>query len=338
MREYQPIDTVAQKEALINEFKGNLFEYLVAQNISRHFNVEGEFIRSFGGEIRKQLTEYDHWLRVNEPSLIKHLPVLAKDVSNQLINFLPKEIKRVLVIGKSAGGSHNKSWDEADILIEVSDSELIPISLKLCKSNAFVNTKSAGVKSFISQYFACFDKANYFQNLINDGLERRFQEMAKDLHDRVSLEFFGRFDHRWGELGYSELPGQLPKELNQVVVQTYYDCVEDVYNCIKSFIEDDINKFSDSVLPLIGIGNQDIVQVTCFHKEVKGEKYLPSGVHVIESKDLLKNHSVELLPLKKGISSFEIHIGQLRLQIRIKPMNKFTSAAFKVNCSIKELT
>ena len=63
--------------------------------------------------------------------------------------------------------------------------------------------------------------------------------MALELHDRSSLEFFGRFDHRWSDSGLSELPGQLPAELNKIVVQTYYDCVLDVYNCLKEFLEED---------------------------------------------------------------------------------------------------
>ena len=336
MREYQPIDTVAQKEALINEFKGNLFEYLVAQSLARHFRIESDFIRSFGGDIRTQLTEYDHWLRVNEPSLIKHLPTLANLVAKELIAKLPKCVSRVLVIGKSAGGSHNKAWDEADILLE-SGKDIIPISLKLCKSNAFVNTKSAGIKSFISQYFSEFSKNKYFQDLINDGVDRRFKEMALELHDRSSLEFFGRFDHRWSDSGLSELPGQLPTELNKIVVQTYYDCVLDVYNCLKEFLEEDPSLFARSILPLIGIGNSEIIQVTCFHQEKKGEKYQPSGIHIVKSSEITSGTNVKLLPLKEGISSFELHVDKLRLQIRIKPMNKFTSAAFKVNCSIKEL-
>ena len=336
MREYQPIDTVAQKEALINEFKGNLFEYLVAQSLARHFKIEGDFVRSFGGDIRTQLTEYDHWLRVNEPSLIKHLPTLAALVSKELITRLPQNVSRVLVIGKSAGGSHNKSWDEADILIECGK-DILPVSLKLCKSNAFVNTKSAGIKSFISQYFSGFSKNKYYQDLINDGVDRRFKQMALELHDRSSLEFFGRFDHRWTDSGLSELPGQLPSELNKVVVQTYYDCVLDVYNCLKEFIEEDPRLFTRSILPLIGIGNSEIIQVTCFHREKSGEKYQLSGVHIVESNEITSNKNVELLPLKDGISSFELHVDKLRLQIRIKPMNKFTSAAFKVNCSVKEL-
>ncbi|WP_372654492.1 hypothetical protein [Halobacteriovorax sp.] len=336
MREYQPIDTVAQKEALINEFKGNLFEYLVAQNLSRHFKIEGDFVRSFGGDIRRQLTEYDHWLRVNEPTLIKHLPILATSVSKELIPSLPIDVDKILVIGKSAGGSHNKAWDEADIIVE-SKSGIFPVSLKLCKSHAFVNTKSAGIKSFISQYFGAFDKSQYFQNLINDGVERRFLQMANELHDKASIEFFGRFDHRWTDAGFSELPGQLETDYNKIVVQTYYDCVLDVYNCLSELKNNNVKLFSECILPLIGIGNPDIIQATCFHKEKKGEKYLPSGVHIVKSSDLISSEEVEILPLKEGISSFELRVGKIRLQIRIKPMNKFTSAAFKVNCSIKEL-
>ena len=336
MREYQPIDTHAQKEALINEFKGNLFEYLVGQLLSRHYKVEGDFTRSFGGDIRSQLTEYDHWLRVNEPDLIKKLPMLAKEVVSRLINFLPESIDKVLVIGKSVATSHSKQWAEADLLLQA-DSAVYPISLKLCKNQAFVNTKSAGVKSFISQYFNPFEQSSFLQDKVNEGVESRFLLMAQDLHERVGMEFFGRFDHRWSDGGHSELPGQIPKDLNTVVVQTYYECIRDIYDSLVSLIETDKKLFSSCILPLMGVSDKEIIQVTCFHKEIKGDKYNFADIHVISGKDLSKNiNEIKLLPLKESISSFEIEVSNLRLQIRIKPMNKFTSAAFKVNCSIKE--
>jgi len=337
MKEYQPIDTLAQKEALINEFKGNLFEYIVGQLLSRHFKIEAEFTRAFGGEIRSQLTHYDHWLRVNEPDLVKQLPVLAGSVVKPLIEYLPKNVNQIFVIGKSAGGSHNKNWDEADLLVQ-SEELFIPISLKLCKSHAFVNTKSAGIKSFIGNYFSSFSDANYYQNIVNDGVDRRFKEMAQDLHDMVKIDFHERFDRRWTDAGHSELPGQLPKDLNQVVVKTYYECVKDVYESFVHFKDSDEDKFLKSLLPLLGLSNNEMIQVTCFHGEKEGKKYLPKGVHIIDGKSINTDTGfVSLNELKENISSFELQLFGLRLQVRIKPMNKFTSAAFKVNCSIKEV-
>jgi hypothetical protein len=336
MREYQPIDTHAQKEALINEFKGNLFEYLVGQLLSRHYKIEGDFVRSFGGDIRKQLTEYDHWLRVNEPNLIKHLPLLAKGVLDKILPSLPNSATHVYVIGKTVAGPHSKRWAEADIVVQ-DEKTVYPISLKLCKAQAFVNTKSAGIKSFVSQYFSGHEQCDFWQNKINEGVQKRFELMAQDLHDRVGLEFYGRFDHRWVESGHSELPGQLPKELNEVVVQTYYSCIRDVYDSLVDMFNTDKEEFCKSILPLMGVTDLDIIQVTCFHKEVKSAKYCPAGVLVVEAKALAsQTDKVSIMPLKEGISSFEIHLRNTRLQIRIKPMNKFTSAAFKVNCSIKE--
>ena len=41
--------------------------------------------------------------------------------------------------------------------------------------------------------------------------------------------------------------------------------------------------------------------------------------------------------LKKGLSSFEIGLESLTLQIRVKPMNIFTVPAMKVNCSVKKV-
>ena len=90
---YQPIDTLAQKEALLNELKGNLFEYLVGSFMARNLKIERQFIESFGGEIRSQLTNYETWIRNYEPELLKQLPVLARTMANDLCNVLPSDVE-----------------------------------------------------------------------------------------------------------------------------------------------------------------------------------------------------------------------------------------------------
>ena len=137
---------------MINEIKGHLFEYLVGWSLARRYGVEKDFIRGFTGSLRSRLTSYQSFLQQNDEQLYRQLPLLSDSTVQGLLSYLPSSIKHIRVIGKIAGASHDQTRHEADILLE--GDEIIPVSLKLCKENSFVNTKSGGVKSFLAKYFA----------------------------------------------------------------------------------------------------------------------------------------------------------------------------------------
>lgn len=340
MKTYTMIETKAQKEALINEFKGNLFEYLVASFMARNHKIERAFISSFGGAMKEQFSHYEQWLRQNEPELLKELPVLAQKTAQALDAHLPKDLQNILVMGKMAAGAHDMTFGECDIMA-VGAHQQVPFSLKLCKGGAFVNTKSAGVKSFLSSYFSAFSMANKYQEEFSRFIDESFIRMGHELYHMAGLEFSGRFDSEWTSEGHSELPGQLPSPMQKVVLQTYYDLAQKLHFYLLELYKSDAQKFAACLWPLIGQRDNELIQATCFHKSIRKDgiekKYQLSGllVHKHERNDDASD-AVEIIPIKDSISSFEIHFRGLILQIRIKPMNKFTTASYKVNCSIKE--
>lgn len=341
MKTYSAIETKAQKEALINEFKGNLFEYLVASFVARNFKIERAFIGSFGGQMKEQFSHYEQWLRQNEPELLKELPILAQATAKSLEDYLPQDIENVLVMGKMAAGNHDMTFGECDIMAIGANSK-VPISLKLCKGGAFVNTKSAGVKSFLSNYFTEINFSHEFQKEFSEYIDESFLRMGHELYAMAGLDFTGRFDKEWSDGGFSELPGQLPKEMQEVVLETYYSLARKLYFYLVKLNELDPFSFSKSLWPLIGQRDDNLVQATCFHKSSRKNgvecKYQLSGILVHKHEGRAHNDSLAVIrPLKDKISSFEIIFCGLILQIRIKPMNKFTTASYKVNCSIKEI-
>lgn len=341
MKTYSAIETKAQKEALINEFKGNLFEYLVASSIARNNKVERAFIGSFGGQMKEQFSHYEQWLRQNEPELLKELPVLAQATAKSLENFLPEYVENVLVMGKMAAGNHDMTFGECDIMA-IGRDQKVPISLKLCKGGAFVNTKSAGVKSFLSNYFTEISLAHDFQKQFSEFIDESFLRMGHELYAMAGLEFSGRFDTEWRDAGLSELPGQLPKNMQEVVLETYYILARKLYEYLKNLNEVEPVLFAKALWPLIGQRDDNLVQATCFHKSTKkngkDHKYQLSSLLVHRHERGAKESvSAFIKPIKEKISSFEILFSGLILQIRIKPMNKFTTASYKVNCSIKEV-
>jgi hypothetical protein len=79
------------------------------------------------------------------------------------------------------------------------------------------------------------------------------------------------------------------------------------------------------------MGDRKIIQVSCYHQQ-----HRLKSIEIKKFEDLFYPEiDVVIEPLKENMSSFDILIGKTTLQIRVKPMNKFTTASYKINCSIK---
>lgn len=338
MKETYLHDSSSQKEALINEFKGNLFEYLVGHSLACLAQVESRFIKSFGGELRSRLSEYESWLRVHDQELIYALPSLAKECSKKLFDVLSDiNIHNILVMGKIGAAGGNDHFNEADLLILSDKEKVIPVSLKLCKAHSFVNTKSAGVKSFIEKYFAPFQSAQERQVQLNERVELSFNNMAKQLYDMADLTYSGGFDPSWKEAGLPELPGQLNKEMNMVVVESYRPVIAMIREIMLDFHREDPQLFVACLNPLMGLGKQGMIQLTCNHHPKEGKRYQLHSIDVVdETQKAAQMTECIFDAANPEISSFQLSFTDLKLQIRVKPMNKFTSMAHKINCSIKK--
>lgn len=333
-----------QKEALINEYKGNLFEYLVGHYLARELDLEKQFLADFGGEAKERLATYETWLRQNERTLLKALSQLALPVVEALKEKLrTKEVTAILVVGKSAGASHDTRLKEADLLIFYeNDGKRCSqgVSLKLCKAHAFVNTKSGGLKSFFTTYFPECPNTKQWQERLNLEVQRCFDQMGHELYEAQGLGLFpGFFDQQWSEAGMSHLPGELPDELRLIVQKSYRDICLVLHEAFLEFEAQAKESFHQSLEALMGQGERELIQLTCFYKKTKEAKdYICD--HVQEHgqiQELMKTSPPLIRDLREGASSFELEVGKLCLQIRVKPMNKFTQASYKVNCSVKTL-
>ena len=339
MKETYLHDSSSQKEALINEFKGNLFEYLVGRSLACRVGVESRFIQSFGGELRRRLVEYESWIRVHDQDLVYSLPSLAKECSEKLLQTLNDVcIHNVLVMGKIGAAGGNDHFKEADLLILTEKEKVIPVSLKLYKANSFVNTKSAGVKSFIEKYFSSFRTAQNRQAQLNERVGLSFNNMAKQLYDLAGLTYTEGFDKNWINEGLPELPGQLNNEMNAVVVKSYRPVIAMIRNIMLEFHAEDPDLFVKCLHPLMGLGKKGMIQLTCSHQQKEGKKYQLHSVDVIdETEKSAKMTECIFDQANPEISSFQLSFSSMKLQIRVKPMNKFTSMAHKINCSIKSI-
>ncbi|TDJ07197.1 MAG: hypothetical protein E2O68_03960 [Deltaproteobacteria bacterium] len=324
-------NTPSQKEALLNELKGNLFEYLVGQSLAFKKGILPQFYKNFGGQIKNQLVEYENWLRKNDPTLFSKLPQLADSLARELIPHLPDKPDNLLVIGKAGG--HRHSLNEADLLV-FKGKRPVPISVKLCKTKAFVNTKSGGVKSFLVKYFQTFYQAPLWQTQLNEALKLSFKNMGHELYELEGMDFRGEFDDRWD---HSHLPGKVPAEMRPKILKFYSEVIGEIYEIFLEMYAISPEKLKACLYPIMGFGSKEMIQATCFHGIENGQKYHLKGIKIFTGSSLVHNlKDFKIEKIKKNLSSFEIKAGELTLQIRVKPMNIFTTPAVKINCSIKE--
>lgn len=327
----------ARHQALLSEYKGNLFEFLVAVSIARRFKYEGEFLRSLSDDFKKMLQIQESFIREFYPSLLIDLPTLADKLSAQIgddLSIQKESFIELVIVGKVALASQNDSFAEADLIIKT-QRKIFPISVKLSKANAFVNTKSAGLKSFMTKYFKLCDPQRILQrqDRFNNNVDIIINEFGNELYAYNDLEYDGSF-REWIEIGRTSLSGELSLAEREIYKKMLYKLNKLIYQEIKSLSQS--SHFRASLLPLLGFGDENVIQATAYYKNEK-DRYIPSQSIVEDISSIDSKVDLVLGELKTTAANFDIYFAKRTLQIRIKAMNKFTSKSFKLNCAVKSL-
>lgn len=330
-----------QIEALLNECKGNLFEYLVTQGLARKFKKEGEFLLSLPKDFRNRLHFYESTIRNYDLNLLSSLPKLAEAAVCAISEyhlFTDKDLT-FNVIGKMVATNDNSTWNETDIVgiekLVNGETRKHFVSLKLTKDHSFTNTKSAGIKSFIDKYFSSFGElAKELQTELNTEVDNSFNMMGHSLYKMIDQEFFGQFDSRWSNY-HTELPGELSEEMRVPLFLNYQRVANKVLEVVHRLYLENPLQFYNALNGLCGFGNREMIQVSCFH-----QNYQLKEISIVGFEDLFTGNPDEIQISSEilGNSSIEIHFLAFVLQLRVKPMNKFTTKAYKINCSIKKRT
>lgn len=334
MKQWSTLETKSQSEALINELKGNLFEFLTANELAKAFGIEADFISSIDPNYHAQLAYYEQELRSFDSGLREKLPYFANMTKKELFEFLPTKTLQVLLLGKSQQLALKEHFQEADIAL-IAENKEIPISLKFSQIGSLVNTKSGGVRTFIENYFD-FDDAVKRQKELNHLLDQSFDQMARELYEIAGLEYTSGFDEKWKAAGFSELPGQLPEEYKKSLFAHYSRVIKKIHQIIIDIFENNKELFLNSLLNLVGLGHPSLIQVICFHQKDKDGIYQLAKIEInnLESwKDAIEK--LKFKKLKEHVSFFDLDLGEKILQLRVKPMNIFTVPGLKVNCSVK---
>jgi len=305
-----------------------LFEYLVAKEIAIIGKNELSFQKSLDTNYLNVLSQQDRMVRQFYPQMLSFLMNSAKEVSKILIAYLKEVPTSSKVVGKFSNSDLASEIHEADIILGVMRGPVL-ISLKLNKKTSYVNTKSGGIKSFFSQYFSFIDPK--VQEEFNNFIDLEFNRMAFELHSLHDLDYPGNF-HLWVAKGFSELPGDLDPESRGILKAYYARIAEEMHRILEKALKDNKELFQKALPALLGLGREDILQVIYFHDFPQNQ----NSVVELHSMEELRGELPKVKILKFGkISSVELEIGKWSLHIRVKPMNKFTTTAIKVNCSVR---
>jgi hypothetical protein len=207
----------ARHQALLSEYKGNLFEFLVGVSLAKKLSLEILFLKNLSIEFKKMLQIQESFIREFYPDLLVDLPKLSDKLSTSLIDKLNlKNVIDIVIVGKVALAAQNESFAEADLILKTRDM-FYPISIKLSKSNAYVNTKSAGLKSFLTKYFSICDQKNIEekQQAFNNKVDVIINEFGNELYAHHDLQYDGSFSE-WIMQGRTSLSGELNLEEREI--------------------------------------------------------------------------------------------------------------------------
>ncbi len=310
-------------DALLNEHKGNFFEYLVSISFSKKINKESEFLAELSNSYYEMLEQQELFIRNYYPYLIEELPILANEAVDYFLKNMNLSYDQVILAGKSLSATQDSHFKEADILLKEGN-DVLPISLKMAKNSSFVNTKSGGVKSFFEKYFG----VNEGQTSFNEMFENEFEKFAIELYSARGLIYDGSFK-QWENEGFETLPGELIEENRKSLLSFYKVVNKEIFRLLEVLSKKDLQNFLEGVKKISGNSSQELVQLICY-STVKNDKLEKKSIQVIQGLNSLK-----LMELRENSGSVDIILDKFTLQVRLKPMNKFTSKAYKINCAIK---
>src|SRR5690606_35049452 len=134
------------------------------------------------------------------------------------------------------------------------------------------------------------------------------------------------------------LPGELSSDDQALLHRHYHKLIMAIHHTFSDAFERDQAGMLFGLQALLGFRNPNLIQLTCYHAAREQKRYELERIHLVDGKKRLaqlQQFTVES-PSVDG-ASFALHFPWGSLQIRVKPMNKFTQAGYKINCSVREI-
>lgn len=329
-------NSLAQSESLLNEVRGNLFEYLIASNLAQRYGLSHEFNSVQEPNLVQQLQDYQNYLLQEKSELLSQLVSLSRPCAQDLFSYLSSHhknlsIKNVLVLGK-VQSDLSKLYEEADILVQNGGDQALGISLKMINHRGSINTKSGGARSFIEKYFNQISLSSESQKEFNSCIDESFERMSQRVCDILGIDYFGQNNSDWRDELESRLPGQQIPEVREIIHESYQKMAIKLFEIFHQLLNQNREEFLSGLVSLCGISSKNNISAIFQYKE----DYVLHDSHFLDFnsvKCFIESGSLQNDAPKK--SSFDYSTDRFDLMIRIKPMNEFTVPSYKINCSLK---
>lgn len=326
----------SQVESLLNEMRGNLFEYLFAKNLANHFKILEKFERGINSELSDQFRIYQTHILQHFPDLPQKLLGLAEQAVGKFHehrSILPDEVSDIQVVGKVTGQA--KESQEADILLyEAPGNICLGISLKMMHVRGYVNTKSGGAQSFVEKYFQSITGVENYHDRFLDSVQSNYEQIVQKTCQILDIPTASISNGEWKNYLESRLPGQQPPEVREQIHLGYNKMILSLYEVFKEMHTAEPVQFKSCLTQLFGMTGANNVSVMCYYSK----DYNLDDLDILTKDQLEKElEDLEIQAEAPEKSSFTINTPKYSLQVRIKPMNEFTVPSYKINCSVKKI-
>lgn len=304
------------KQGIVHQRIGAIFEWSVCHLLAQKWQCEEVLLNTLHENYFKNLEDYQRDI-YNFSSEKYYLIIQGARETAHYIDSLYGKNKYVPFPLRPTEDSH---FTEADIFL--SGAQKVGISLKFSFNHSFINTKSAGYQSILSQYFS---QDFSLEKQLKISLATNHYRLMEELSSEFS--FKGDFSTQdWMKQGLPILPGELEGQAQKILHHYYSDLAGDLYQALRIILDTDLNCFVAGIKKIMGFSDLNTIQVvTRYDKE--------SGYFNVQHFDLANSFfGIKSMTHQAGASyiNIEMDSGHI-LRLRVKPMDKFIVPGIKVN-------
>ena len=309
--------------ALVNELKGGLFEFLVANELSEFFKLPSVILKSDVKKIDYLIALEDQMIKVT-PELPLLLKKFAKELAFNIFQHFKHvdcQLSQIDLLGKHFENKkyHLGKEGEADLVVKDQNNNDYYLSIKLLKKGSSINTKSGGTKSFFINYFGSIEDCDLIQNNFNYFFAHHREIMIKEISSLSPPDF------KINDI----LPSQLSDSQKKILYQ-FYDLVnKEMQHCLLQLKQNNLLIWRDGIKQLLGFSVDNVIQCISYYDQDQSRAFIIDHLNISNELNLM---NVGDLVTTSGLC---ISSKLLQLMIRVKPMRYFAEKSYKINCSLR---
>jgi len=184
--------SIIEQQSYVNDLKGLLFEFEVIKQFFSSLITRHQWLVQIQQlPITSRLERSRLWIDEISPGLYELILQWSKKTTDAVFDFIELDRSQEISV-EWLGETHDQGEADISLFLGPKDgAKRINISLKLAKWQSYVNTKSAGAKSFFSEYFSFYPSIGILQERWNHFCEESFEMMKTDIQQAFDRDCFG---------------------------------------------------------------------------------------------------------------------------------------------------